>query len=85
MKVVLDAHGIAYAAGAAATALFERLEAEQIVPRFMERLVLAAATPRNRRGGHGAGAVAHSLSLEEAEAVFAAAANAITYLRKLLP
>jgi len=85
MKVVLDAHGIAYAAGATATSVFERLENAQIAPRFMERIVLAASTPRNRRGGHGAGATAHSVSTQEAEAAFAAAANAITYLHKLLP
>ena len=51
----------------------------------MEREVLAAATPRNKTAGHGAGAVAHAVATEEAEAVVAAAAGAIAYLAKKLP
>lgn len=51
----------------------------------MERLILAPARPRNHRGGHGAGSVAHVVAVEVAEAVLASAAVSIAYLHKLLP
>jgi hypothetical protein len=65
--------------------LFADLKVAGIVPNEMERTVLAVATPRNAWGGHGRGAVAHSVSVEEAEAVFASAAVAITCLHSLVP
>jgi hypothetical protein len=85
MKITLDEHGITYPATATAQPLFDHLETAGIVPRSMEKLVLAASTPRNKKGGHGAGAVAHVVAIEEAEAVFANSAVAIAYLHERLP
>jgi hypothetical protein len=85
MKITLDEHGITYPATATAQPLFDHLENAGIVPRSMEKLVLAASTPRNKKGGHGAGAVAHVVAIEEAEAVFANSAVAIAYLHERLP
>jgi hypothetical protein len=85
MKVLLDEHGVAYDQRDTAQKLFNHLVASAIVPREMERAVLGAATPRNKKGGHGAGAIPHDVSPEQAEAVVAAAAGSIAYLGKLLP
>ena len=49
MKVVPDKCKIAYSPTDAAQALFNHLERAGVVPRYMGREVLAAATPRNRR------------------------------------
>jgi hypothetical protein len=84
MKVVLESHGVAYDAGDTASSLFSRLEAAAVVPRHMEKLVLVAMTPRNRRGGHGAGAQPHNVDAAEAEAIVAGSAGAITYLASCL-
>ncbi len=85
LKVLLTLHGIQYEDRDGAQRLFERLVAAAVVPQHMERLVLAAAQSRNKTGGHGAGAVAHDVSVEQAEAVVAAAAGAITFLGRLFP
>jgi len=85
MKVVLDERGITYNVTDAAQALFNRLEGAGAVPRYMEREVLGAATPRNKTAGHGAGAIPHAVSTQEAEGVVVAAASAIAYLAKKLP
>jgi hypothetical protein len=50
-----------------------------------ESMLLAVPRARNKRGGHGAGPVAHDVGQAEAEAFIAAAATAITFLGKLLP
>src|SRR5580692_5020156 len=60
----------------------ELLLTAESVPRFMEYCVLAAALPRNKRGGHGAGEAPHDVPQEIAEAVIAAAAVAVSYLCK---
>lgn len=85
MKVVCDEHRISYDERDTAQKLFEHLVAAGLVPKRLERLLLAAATPRNKSGGHGAGAVAHDVSRSEAESVLAAAGVAIVHLGKLLP
>jgi len=85
MRVVLDQRSISYPPGASASSLFGHLVDEGLVPRHMERLVLAAATPRNKSASHGAGEVAHSVAKEEAQAVVASAAVAISYLATKLP
>lgn len=85
MKVVLDERRIAYDAKDTAQRLFENLTQNGIVTRDMERLVLGAATPRNKKGGHGAGATPHQVRPADAEAVLASAAVAIAYLHKKLP
>ena len=65
--------------------LFTILRDQGLVENNMERLILAPATPRNHRGGLGAGSVAHVVAVEVAEAVLASAAASIAYLHKLLP
>lgn len=85
MKVVLDEHGVQRDPRDAARRLFDRLEGAGIVPRHMEYLVLVVMTPRNRLGGHGAGASPHSVDPEEAATVVAGAAGAIAYLATRLP
>jgi GNAT superfamily N-acetyltransferase len=84
MRVLLEDRGIAYAPGDAAQKLFNRLESAGVLEHYMERTVLASATPRNKVAAHGGGAVAHVVTVEQAEAIVAAAAGAITYLGKLL-
>jgi hypothetical protein len=85
MKVLLEAHGVAFDADHdAAGRLFESLVEAGVVPRHMQNFVLSPVTPRNRRGGHGAGAVPHAVELAEAEAMVAGAAASIAYLAKLL-
>lgn len=86
MKVVLDQRKIAYDSKRdTAGKLFEHLEAAGVVPSYMKDLVLVAMTPRNRVGGHGAGAVAHAVDPGAAEAVVSGAAGAIAYLAECLP
>jgi hypothetical protein len=85
MKVLLEAHRVAFNPRDTAKALFDSLEAAGIVPRHMENLVLVAMVPRNRMGGHGAGAVAHQVAAVEGEAVVAGVAGAIAYLATRLP
>jgi hypothetical protein len=85
MKVVLEAHNVPHGPGDTAAPLFDKLEAAGIVPRHMQNLVLMAMTPRNRRGGHGAGAIPHQVDASEAESIVAGAGGAIAYLATLLP
>ncbi len=85
MKVVLDAHKVPRGSGETAAPLFDKLEEAGIAPRHMQNLVLVAMTPRNRRGGHGAGAVPHQVDPGEAEAIVSGSGGAIAYLATLLP
>ncbi len=85
MKVLLTQRGVPYDEKDAAFKLFEHLVAAGIVPQFMQYCVLGAASPRNKRGGHGAGEVPHEVPQEMAEAVIASAATSISYLHNLLP
>jgi hypothetical protein len=85
MKVVLDEHKVPYSSTATAQPLFGHLATAGVVPRYMEREMLGAATPRNKTAGHGAGAIPHEVATAEAEGVVAAAASAIAYLAKKLP
>lgn len=86
MKVVLERHGVAFDGQRdTANKLFDLLESAGLVPRHMQNFVLSPMTPRNRRGGHGAGAIAHAVDLAEAEAMVAGAAGSIAYLAKRLP
>jgi len=85
MKVVLEHHSVPFDAQRdTAAKLFELLESGGLVPRHMQNFVLSPLTPRNRRGGHGAGATAHAVDLTEAEAMVAGAAGSISYLAKRL-
>jgi len=86
MKVVLEGKGVPFDKQRdTARKLFDLLESTGIVPRHMEYFVLSPMTPRNRRGGHGAGSIAHAVDLAEAEAMVAGAAGAIAYLATKLP
>jgi hypothetical protein len=85
MKITLDEHKETYDSGDTAQRLFKHLVDADIVPRYMERVVLGAMIPRNKKGGHGPGAIPHSVPLEAAEATFASASVAIAYLHKRLP
>jgi hypothetical protein len=85
MKVLLAQRGGRYDESDTAFKLFEHLVSAEIVPQFMQYCVLAAASPRNKRGGHGAGEAPHDVPQEMAEAVLASTAVAIAYLRKLFP
>jgi hypothetical protein len=86
LKVVLQQRDIRLDAEKdTATALFEHLKAAGVVEEYMRSIVLGPATPRNRRGGHGAGADPHDVPIEVAEAVLASAAVSISFLAKLLP
>jgi hypothetical protein len=85
MKVLLTQRKVPYDEKAAAFKLFDSLVNAGILPQFMQFSVLAAASPRNKRGGHGAGEVPHDVPQEMAEAVLASAAVSIAYLHKLLP
>lgn len=85
MKVLLVERRIAYDSRETTQKLFERLRENGVIAADTERLVLACATPRNKRASHGAGAVAHDVQQHEAEAFVAAAATGIAFLGKLLP
>jgi hypothetical protein len=85
MKVVLEAHDVVFGPGDTSSPLFNHLEAAGIVPRHMEFTVLVAMVPRNRIGGHGAGAQPHAVDPEEAGAIVAGAGGAIAYLATRLP
>jgi hypothetical protein len=79
MKVLLGNRDLEYGERDTASPLFDRLVDGGIVPRLMEKLVLSAATARNKRAGHGAGAIPHDVPPEMAEAVVASASVAISY------
>lgn len=85
MKVELGYQHIAYDRRDTASRLFEHLERAEIVPRYMEHLVLVAMSPRNNRGGHGAGDTPHDVDPDEAASVVSGAAGAIAYLATRLP
>jgi hypothetical protein len=85
MKVVLTENGDGYDETDTAFPLFDHLKAAGRVPEFMRGAVLGAAWARNKKGGHGPGAVPHDVPVEMAEAVLASAAVSIAYLQKLLP
>ncbi len=85
MKVLLQRRKISYDPRDTAQKLFEHLRDNGVIAADTERMVLACATPRNKRAGHGAGAVAHEVKQHEAEAFVAAAATAIVFLGTLLP
>jgi hypothetical protein len=84
MKAVLTQRGVEYDERDTAFKLFGGLEDAGIVPKFMEYAVLGAASPRNKRGGHGA-EEPHDVGQDLAEAVLASSAASIAYLQKALP
>lgn len=85
MKVLLSKHAIPFDERDTASKLFDIAVEHEVVPKFMEYCVLTAASPRNKRAGHGAGEIPHVVPQEMAEAVLASAAASIAYLHKLLP
>jgi hypothetical protein len=85
MKVLLESRGIPLPNKQTARPLFLALEGPGIVPRYMEKTILAVSEIRNKLGGHGAGATARDVPEEAAEAAVSGAAVAITYLASGLP
>ena len=85
MKVVLDQRKIAYKATDTGKPLFDLLEADGLVPRFMEPSIFAVLTPRNKTAGHGGGAEPLDPGKAETESIIAAAAGVIAYLHTKLP
>lgn len=85
MKVVLTEHTVEFGETDSAFRLFDHLVAAEVVPRFMERMVLGSAVARNKSGGHGAGVMPHDVPQEIAQAALASAAVAIAYLHARLP
>jgi hypothetical protein len=85
MKVLLQQRKLAYDRRDTAQKLFQNLRDNGVIAADTERMVLACATPRNQRAGHGAGSIAHDVQQHEAEGFIAAAATAIAFLGKLLP
>ncbi len=78
VKVLLAQRGIKRDEKDPAFKLFASLVAAEIVPHFMQFSILAAASPRNKRGGHGAGEAPHEVPPAIAKAVLASAAVALT-------
>ena len=85
MKVLLTQHLVTFDERDTASKLFDIAVANELVPKFMEYCVLTAASPRNKRAGHGPVETPHEVPQEMAEVVFASAAASIAYLQKLLP
>src|SRR5262249_2082179 len=85
MKIVLDENKAPRPGRENAQDLFVALVSENLLCKETEEIVLAAARFGNRRGRHGAGAIAHSVSPEEAQAVVVAAATAIVLIVSELP
>jgi hypothetical protein len=85
MKVLLDERDVERDGTEAAKRLFDLLTANGIADTTMADIVLAPSRFGNRRARHGAGATAHDVTAAEAEAVVAAAANAMVFLAGLLP
>jgi hypothetical protein len=87
LKVLHDAHDVEKPSRQELAALFNRLAHKdvEVLPGFMENLVLAAGGPRNHMAGHGPGADARLVPDELADASIAAAATAITFLAHYLP
>ena len=84
MKTLLGRHEVSFGPNQGAHRLFGCLRESDIVPGYMENVVLAITTPRNK-AAHGAAAVAQPVSIETAEAILSSAAISIAYLFKRMP
>lgn len=85
MKVVLDQRQLAYDPRETGKPLFDHLCAAGLSERYMEPLIFAVLTPRNKTAGHGGGAAVHDPGETEATSIVAAAAGAIAYLHTKMP
>jgi len=85
LKVLHDEHSVNRPRNEQISSLFGTLVAAQILPGYVDKLVAAAAGPRNHMASHGQGATVREVPEELAEASIAAAATAITLLAHYLP
>lgn len=85
MKILLDQHGKVVPQPPNLSNLIRCLVEEKLVERDFKEMLEGPGFFGNRKGRHGAGAVAHAVTVPEAEGVVAGAAVAITYLAHQLP
>jgi hypothetical protein len=85
MQVLAEEHELMLTGKSGAQNLFTLLCNNNVVHAATETLVLAPSRFGNKRGRHGAGASAHDVTADEAEAVVRAAGVAISFLAQRLP
>jgi hypothetical protein len=92
LKVLLAEHGRPLPATQSLDALLSACRDAGLFPAAadgkgvpIEQILAGAGRFGNRRGRHGAGAVPHAVELDEAEAVVAASAVALTFIARRLP
>jgi hypothetical protein len=85
LKVLHAAHNVTPPHGQQVTPLFNSLVTANVLPGYVDKLVVGAAGPRNQMASHGQGATVRAVPEELADASIAAAATAITLLTHYLP
>jgi hypothetical protein len=85
LKVLHDELGAMRPRNEQISSLFGTLVSAEVLPGYVDKLVAAAAGPRNQMASHGQGATVREVPEELAEASIAAAATAITLLAHYLP
>lgn len=87
LKSLLAAHKVAAPRQSSAAALFNTLATRdvQILPGYVQNLILAAPEMRNHLGGHGQGPAVVVVDPNLADAALTAAAAAITLIARGLP
>lgn len=85
LKVLHNEHGVKPPRSQQVTQLFNSLVAANKLPGYVDKLIAAAAGPRNNMAGHGQGPNVRVVPEELADASIAAAATAITFLAHYLP
>jgi len=85
LKVLHDERGVAHPRNEQISSLFGTLVTANVLPGYVDKLVAAAAGPRNHMASHGQGSTVREVPEELADASIAAAATAITFLAHYLP
>jgi len=85
LQVLHDEHRVKPPRNQQISSLFNSLVTANVLPGYVDHLVVAAAGPRNHMAAHGQGATVREVPEELAEASIAAAATAITFLAHYLP
>jgi hypothetical protein len=85
LRVFLEEHGQSLLEKQTLDLLLNACVEAGLIAAEARELVAGPGRFGNRRGRHGAGAVAHNVTTEEAETVVSAAAVAITFIAKRLP
>lgn len=67
------------------SSLFDSLVSAKVLPGYVDKIVAAAAGPRNHMASHGQGGTPREVPEQLADASIAAAATAITFLAHYLP